>query len=1104
MTDLRLYLFGPPRIEQNGQPLNITRRKAKALLAYLAVMPHIHSREALAAMLWPNYDPAEGRADLSRTLSVLNKAIGEDWLETDRETVALNPHLNLWVDVNHFQVLLARCKTHDHPDTGACAECLPPLTEAAALYQADFLSGFSLPDNPEFEEWQFFQIETLRQQLASALDCLGLALRVAGDDEQAIIIARQRLALDPLHETAHRDLMQLYAQAGQHSAALRQYKECARLLQAELGVAPAAETIALYESIKTSRSVPPTPKAETSLAPALPAFLEEAPPHSPPQATMFVARERELTQLDGHLQAALNGQGGIVFVAGEAGRGKSTLLNEFARRAQANHNTLIVAQGNCNAFSGSGDPYLPFRDIMSMMCGSIETRWAAGTITRDHARRLWQLLPHAAQALVEHGPSLLDVFVPGAALVKRIEAYSSNAASLLTRLNELSKHPKIGTAHLEQRQLFEEYSQVLHTLSTHSPLLLLLDDLQWADSASINLLFHLGRRLHGGRILILGAYRASEVALGRPFATAEQSRQHPLDVAITELKRQYGDIQLNLSRFELEEDREFVDALLDTQPNQLGQAFRQALFERTKGHPLFTIELLHDMQERGNLAKNEQGLWVEDQKINWDTLPARAEAVIEGRISRLEEQLRDILTVAAVEGEEFTAQVIANVINIDEWPLLRRLSQELEGRHRLIREREEIETGTRRLFRYQFGHVLFQQYLYQQLSLAERRLLHGQIAQTLESLYTGHTGDITVQLAHHYREAGQPTKAVEYARHAAHRAEAMYAYDQAAEHLHTALALIAPGQQPETRMTVLEQLADIYALLGERPRAIQLYQNALDLWHTLPDADKMTAVRLHRKIGETVVYLTWFADRQRFEATAQASFAASLEMTRDAPPHPETARLLTTISTEAWLTRLPADWDTAEYYARAAVTMAETMDAPVELSLALDNLAAVFGARGLLRERVDVSLRRLELSRDSRFSNPRERAKILQQTGFALVQVGEYMQAMPYLLEAEMLSRQVQALDQEFRALRWQEYCWVRLDQWDKVFEIDAKWRDLEARHSNFAERVGPTCFLIALAASIHALRGNLEQAQTLRNEALSTMIANDGPAEGWERDNRY
>jgi tetratricopeptide (TPR) repeat protein len=612
-------------------------------------------------------------------------------------------------------------------------------------------------------------------------------------------------------------------------------------------------------------------------------------------------------------------------------------------------------------------------------------------------------------------------------------------------------------------------------------------------TASLNLLFHLGRRLEGSRILLLGAYRASEV-----------TEAHPLAPVVTEFKRRLGKIQLDLEPFDPLASRSFVDALLDSESNHLNEQFRERLFWHTKGHPLFTIELLRDMQERGNLVKNEQGVWVEGQKINWDTLPVRAEAVIEGRIGRLEDQLRDILTIAAVEGEEFTAQVIAHITKMDEWPLLRRLSQELEGRHRLIREREEIETGTRRLSRYQFGHVLFQQYLYRQVGLAERRLLHGQIAHTLENLYAGHTDDITVQLAHHYREAGQHPKAIEYARHAAHRAEAMYAYDQAAEHLRAALTLIAPDQQSETRLTVLEQLADIYALLGERPRAIQFYQNALDLWHGLPDADKMMAVRLHRKICEMVVYMTWFADRQRFEAIARASFATALKMTQDEPPHPETVHLLTTISTDAWLSRQPADWDVAEYYARAAVIMAETLDMPVELSLALENLTAVYGARGLLRERVEISLQRLELSRKPGFGNPRERAKILRQTGFALVQVGEYTQAMPYLLEAETLSHQVQALDQEFRALRWQQYCWVRLDQWDKVFEIDTKWRNLEARSPNFAERVGPTCFLIALAASVHALRGNLEQANTLRNEALATMIANDGPPDGWQRNNRY
>ena len=102
------------------------------------------------------------------------------------------------------------------------------------------------------------------------------------------------------------------------------------------------------------------------------------------------------------------------------------------------------------------------------------------------------------------------------------------------------------------------------------------------------------------------------------------------------------------------------------------------------------------------------------------------------------------------------------------------------------------------------------------------------------------------------------------------------------------------------------------------------------------------------------------------------------------------------------------------------------------------------------------------------------------------------------------VSREVQALDQQFRALRWQAYCWFRLDRWNKVLEIDEKWRALEQHYPNFAERVGPTCFLISLSASVYALRGDSEQGEALHNEAVATMVANDGPAEGWERDNRY
>jgi DNA-binding SARP family transcriptional activator len=245
MAELKLYLLGPPRLERAGLPLDLRRRKALALLAYLAVTGQPHSRAALVAFLWPEYDHRRGRADLSRTLSVLRKTLGPTALATDRKTVELNLERELWVDVHHFQQLLTVCKSYGHPENMVCAACLPPLQEAAMLYQADFLAGFTLPDSLDFDEWQFFQIEELRRDLMGALERLGRGYMGQDNLEEAIVYIRRWVGVDPIHEPAHRQLMTLYAQTGQRAAALRQYQVCEELLDRELGVPPQAETTAL-------------------------------------------------------------------------------------------------------------------------------------------------------------------------------------------------------------------------------------------------------------------------------------------------------------------------------------------------------------------------------------------------------------------------------------------------------------------------------------------------------------------------------------------------------------------------------------------------------------------------------------------------------------------------------------------------------------------------------------------------------------------------------------------------------------------------------------------------------------------------------------------
>lgn len=251
MSLLRVYLFGAPRLERDGESIPVQRRKAVALCAYLAVTNQPHSRDTLATLLWPEYDQSSARSNLRRDLSRLKDAVGEDILFIDRTQIGINPEAELWLDVAEFERRMATVQQHNHTPQQLCPECRTALNEAVALYTDDFLAGFHLTDSPDFDEWQFFQREGLQQLLAEALQSLIGWYASQEEFERGVEYGRRWLALDPLHEPAHRQLMRLYAWAGQQAAALRQYEECVRLLKEELDVEPEAKTEALYNAIKT-------------------------------------------------------------------------------------------------------------------------------------------------------------------------------------------------------------------------------------------------------------------------------------------------------------------------------------------------------------------------------------------------------------------------------------------------------------------------------------------------------------------------------------------------------------------------------------------------------------------------------------------------------------------------------------------------------------------------------------------------------------------------------------------------------------------------------------------------------------------------------------
>ena len=799
---LQICLLGAPRVILNGAPLaGLTSAKAQALLFYLAVTGQMHARPALAALLWGDMPEDAARGNLRKALQQLREHLGSS-LRIERDAVGLAEDAGCWVDAVEFEELVQAATPPGIPGR---------LQRAAALYRGDFLEGFYVRDAPDFEDWWLVERARLREQMLGSLCALADHRAGKGDFEGAIAFARRLLEIEPSREDAHRRLMAWLAISGQRSAALAQYEICRRELAADLAVEPDEETNSLCQRIRRgdlkppaihtppATHVPPVPHA----GPRRPAFLDEPAETAERPQEPFVGRESQLKQLEGFMDAAVGGRGQVAFVSGEAGWGKTRLLAEFAGRAQQQHPGLIVAAGVCTGYADMGDPYLPFREILRTLSGDIEQGWAAGSITREHALRLWRFLPDVVEALLVHGRHLVDVLIPGELLLSRAAVHEAIAPQQRQRLQELAERGQAESQQsgTNQGRIFEEVAHVLHALSQDRPLLLILDDVHWADASSISLLFHLARRLSGSSILILGAYRPEEIALG------QEEKDHPLAGVLAEFKRLFGNSEVELSQDEMT-GRSFVDALLDTESNAFDEKFRRRLAENTRGHPLFTVETLQDLREQGHVYRDRRGRWVESPTLSWEALPRRVEGVIEKRISRLAPALRRALLAASVEGEDFTAEVVARVCGVEDSTMIGMLSSELARKHRLVEASAVRWAGERRISGYRFGHNLFQKYLYDQLDPIERARLHGAVGAALHRQVANDPAErerLGAQLAWHYEAAGQPLEAARALHDAGRQAMKVSALREALDRFDHALALLA-GEPPSAERAEIERL----------------------------------------------------------------------------------------------------------------------------------------------------------------------------------------------------------------------------------------------------------------------------------------------------------
>ncbi|MBT8398070.1 MAG: AAA family ATPase, partial [Gemmatimonadetes bacterium] len=773
--------------------------------------------------LWPERSSESARHSLSDAVYRLRKALGRDCIVSNGDSIHINTEI-IRTDLASFDHAL---RDRD-------------LALAVSLRPRPFMDGFHLPESQAFEDWRAAEARRLDELVEEALEELARVAYGAEDWKSAINYWARLSDMDPYNTRYCMGWVDTLEASGDPGNAIRLGEDHIELLRDDLGAEPPSDLPFRLDALRLGAggkkdgdvSIGGARGADGGLPfgvrpSAAGAFRHQA----------FGGRQEELDRLRGFLEGTMEGRGGVALITGEAGTGKTALATEFSRRMEVFYPNLVVATGHGNAHTGSGDPYLLFREVLCLLTGDVEEGYAAGSISLDRAKRLWALFPVSVGALLARGPDLIDTFLDRRRLRGHQLDFFGGATPESNGLRADLAEITTASKRAAQPALLMQFGATLRAISKTHPLLLILDDLQWADSSSVNLLSHLARHLEGTRILILCLFRPSEAAVGLEGA------RHPLDPVVNELKRTFGDIELHLGETT---DRGFVDSIVDLQPNTLQREFRDRLFDLTRGHALLTVELIQAMQDRGALLKDKEGRWVERGDLSWDVLPARVEAVISERLRRLPDRLRRALRVASASGEFFSGEAVEAVIaegGEDPFPSA---VEELERVHHLIHGR-----GIRRSTRgsqsvYRFRHILFQRYAYKAMGEEERIRTHRFLGLALEEFHRGKDREEhSLEIARHFQEAGLPEKALEYWELAGIRAQALGAYPESAQHLAAALEsllLLPPGRERDLRELDLQIELGFSLMYSAGAGQEETCLRALELSRRVGSSDQLFAV----------------------------------------------------------------------------------------------------------------------------------------------------------------------------------------------------------------------------------------------------------------------
>jgi oligopeptide transport system substrate-binding protein len=630
---------------------------------------------------------------------------------------------------------------------------------AIQLYRGDFLEGF-------YDDWCLEERYHLEALFLGALERLITLHQEQGEPEAALEYVRWLLLRDPLREDIHRRAMRLHARRGDRAAILHQYHQCQATLRDQLGIEPAPETTALCQELA----------GEVPRAPALPASV----PYPVPGRSLLdairaplVERTQELATMQAAWERARLGQGHMVLVEGEAGIGKTRLIEEFANRV----------------------------------------RWQGGQVAHGRCYEYDRPLPYCAINEALH--DLLSR-LPAIALSRLPAWVLAEVSRLVPEISEMQSNPPPAIEEqdpaLQQTRLLDALTRFLKTVSPSSPLLLLLDDLHWASDSTLTFLQYFVPRLDDSPILFVGAFRSEEV-----------SQDHTLRGLLRRMERQGQAISLCLLRL----SAEGVTTLLQGVSGR-GDDIRplaQRLYQETAGNPFFLVETIRALFEAGCVQWQDrrwQGDWVEMAGRVALSTPPGVEALIRARVSRLTLATQEALALAAVAGKTFDFDVLeqawgqgeeAALVAVDE---LLRCQLIVEGLGPAGRD-------------YAFDHPKVRQVVYAATHHRRQRRFHRLVGRAMEEIYKGRPGVIG-ELAHHFEQAREWARALPCLLRAGDEARGLYAYQEAIDYYQRALALLEERREHELAARTLMKLGLTYHIAFDFQQARRAYEEGFDLW----------------------------------------------------------------------------------------------------------------------------------------------------------------------------------------------------------------------------------------------------------------------------------